>query len=119
MTTWDRIVIVFALILLPWLYWLFWQPRYSGETARVKYDQQLMQEISLAKPQTVRVKGELGDSVFEIKDQQVRFTHSPCQNKVCIHYGWLTHSGEVMACIPNHIVVEIVGGKRVYDAVSF
>lgn len=119
MTAWDRVVLVLALTLLPFLYWQFWQPTHRGETARIKYDQHLIQEISLAKPQTLRVKGELGDSVFEIKDQQVRFTHSPCQNKVCIHYGWLTHSGDIMACLPNHIVVEIVGGERNYDAIAF
>ena len=119
MTTWDRLVLVFALLLLPWLYWQFWQPQHRGEIARIKHAQHLSQEVSLAKAQTLYVKGELGNSVLEVKDHQIRFTHSPCHNKVCVHYGWLTHSGEVMACIPNHIVVEIVGGARVYDAISF
>ena len=64
MTTWDRLVLVFALLLLPWLYWQFWQPQHRGEIARIKHDQHLSQEVSLAKAQTLHVKGELGNSVF-------------------------------------------------------
>jgi len=49
----------------------------------------------------------------------VRFVQSPCTGKFCIHSGWLRHSGEVMACLPNGVFVELVGGERRFDSINF
>lgn len=67
------------------------------------------QQISLAVDQTVTIHGHLGDSVVEIRDGQVRFTQSPCQHKICIQAGWIDQAGEVLACVPNQVALELLG----------
>lgn len=65
------------------------------------------------------IKGSLGISVITIKEGKVRFKSSPCQNKICLHAGWLSQSGDIAACLPNGIVVELLGEDEPYDSISF
>jgi hypothetical protein len=64
------------------------------------------------------VQGRLGPSVIEVRAERVRFTDSPCNGRLCVHSGWLDRSGDVAACLPNGVVVEVGGGRREFDAVS-
>lgn len=74
--------------------------------------------LSLTEDKIVSVKGSLGDNVIEIKDGKVHMKDAPCNNKVCIHQGWIDRGAIV--CLPNKVVVSI-GGDEVngqYDAIS-
>jgi len=44
---------------------------------------------------------------------------SPCRGKVCVHGGWLTEAGELLACLPNKIMVRILGSDSRFDAMNF
>ena len=46
----------------------------------------------------------------EVRERRVRFNDSPCVGRLCVHTGWLDHSGEVAACLPNGVVVEVGAG---------
>lgn len=119
MTIGDRVILIAAIVLVSWLYIIFWQNDASGITVRIKRDQQLLKEVSLDAAQKIHVEGAIGESLIEIRDHQVRFVHSPCKNQVCVLHGWFHHAGEVMACLPNHIIVEVIGAKQKFDAISF
>ena len=75
--------------------------------------------LPLSGEQRVSVHGPLGDSVIEIRDGRVRFVSSPCNGKQCVHSGWLSHSGELAACLPNGIMVSVMGRERRYDSINF
>jgi hypothetical protein len=45
----------------------------------------------------------------EIKDRKVRIKEAHCPNKLCIMEGWISRGAIV--CLPNKIVVKIVGVK--------
>lgn len=119
MTFGDRLVLLAAIVLVGWLYVMLWQSPEPGSRVRIKRDQHVLKEVSLDSPQQIHVTGELGDSIIEIRDHQVRFEQSPCTNQICVLHGWFHHSGEVMACLPNHIIVEVTGAKQKFDAISF
>ncbi|MBQ7118195.1 MAG: NusG domain II-containing protein [Clostridia bacterium] len=46
------------------------------------------------------------------------FLTSDCPDGLCVKRGMLTKSGDVMACVPKGITVEITGGKAV-DGISY
>ncbi len=46
------------------------------------------------------------------------FLSSDCPDGLCVKRGMMTHSGDVMACVPKGITVEITGGKAV-DGISY
>ena len=71
----------------------------------IAVDGKLEYILSLNEEKTVAVQGLLGKTVVEIRDRRVRVTSSPCQNKICIEQGWVTHG--VIACLPNKVVITI------------
>lgn len=69
----------------------------------------------------VRLSGQLGESLLVIKSGRVRFREAPCQNRVCIGMGEVSRSGELLACVPNGLLLRIEGpapGESGYDLLS-
>lgn len=119
MTLADKFVVALAIGLLAGLYLLFWQPTAPASYARLIDHQHQVTSHSLHRDQKFGVVGKLGTSELQIKDGKIRFLTSPCTTKVCIHSGWLSHSGEVLACLPNGILVELIGADKRFDAINF
>ncbi|MDI3538029.1 MAG: hypothetical protein PWP58_146 [Bacillota bacterium] len=89
----------------------------------VEVDGRVVDKFPLAdlKPGERRqVRGPLGYSVIIGGDNKVRMESSPCPDKVCVARGWISLPGEAIVCMPNHIVVHIVGpaSEKSYDAVT-
>lgn len=119
MTRADTFVIALALLLLPVLYFQFWGNNSAGEVVQIRVAGGDALTLPLDRDKQIAVSGALGDSIIEIKDRQVRFIHSPCQGKQCVQTGWLRRDGELAACLPNGVTVQMVGRDRRYDAVNF
>ena len=67
----------------------------------------------------LNVSGPLGETRIEISDGTARIVASPCQQKICINRGWLSHAGETVACLPNRISVTLLGDDPRFDAMNF
>jgi len=68
---------------------------------------------------TLELSGPLGATRVEIFGGEVRVLESPCPRKICIALGKVHRSGDLLACVPNHIVVRIEGEEeRGYDLLS-
>ena len=66
----------------------------------------------LKQDKVITVKGEIGNLTIMIKDKKVKVIHSSCSNKICIKTGWISSSGEFIACVPNHILIKLVKRKK-------
>lgn len=119
MTFADRIVVILALCLLPFLYWHFWGTNSAGDMAKIIVSDGPEILIPLNKDKTFTVTGPLGDSQLEVKDGKIRFSDSPCQGKQCISSGWLQASGAFTACLPNRITLAISGKNNIFDSINF
>lgn len=53
------------------------------------------------------VVGPLGTSRFEVSGGRVRMLESPCPEKICINTGWIGRPGEVIACVPNRVIIAV------------
>ncbi len=56
------------------------------------------------------VSGPIGETTIQIRNRAVRVVSSPCRDKICIAAGWLSHSGQWTACLPNRVFVRVEGG---------
>lgn len=56
--------------------------------------------------------------VLRVQDGKIRFDSSGCPDKLCVHTGWLSRSGQSAACLPAGIAVRIEGGDSPIDAVA-
>ena len=61
--------------------------------------------------------GPLGETVVVCQDGYVWVEDSCCPNKLCVKTGKVRTPGQVIVCVPNEVVVRIVGGSDV-DAVA-
>lgn len=65
----------------------------------------------------VVVPGRLGPAEILITKEGVRFLSSPCPTKRCVHSGVIHLQGQMLACVPNRIALQIAGDAPFLDAV--
>jgi len=112
----DRIILILALILVGWLYW---QPDSPAASFAVIFSpSQPPQLVELSHPQQLHIQGRLGISVIEVAPWKIRFLSSPCSGKQCIHAGWLKSRGDLVACLPNQIKLELPNSEP-FDAIAY
>ena len=75
---------------------------------------------SLSEPRRLRCEGPLGTSVVVIVDGAARIAASPCPQQLCVRAAWIRHAGEVVACLPNRLILQTTGEPETagLDAVS-
>ena len=66
----------------------------------------------------LRFAGPLGVSEVEIAQEMAWIRSAPCPHKICMSQGKLAYPGDVAACLPNRLVVRVVGGARRLDGIS-
>lgn len=96
--------------------------REPGRRIVVEVAGQVVFTAPLDQPRQVELSGPLGTTDLRIADGQARILASPCPNKVCIGMGPVAHRGELLACVPNRLLVRVEGGEgreaRDYDLLS-
>ncbi|MFA6472411.1 MAG: NusG domain II-containing protein [Candidatus Latescibacterota bacterium] len=84
----------------------------SGKHAVVGVDNRRVLELPLDHDIVTTVTGPLGETVIKVGNGAVCIPESPCPDKYCVHMGHISHAGEILVCVPNHIIVRITGGKN-------
>ncbi len=115
----DVVVLVAASLLVGASWAALWSGGGPAEYAEISTPDAAPLRLELAADTTVEIAGRLGVSTIEVRAGRVRFTDSPCVGRQCVHAGWLARTGQVAACLPNGVVVEVGGGRREFDAVTF
>jgi hypothetical protein len=115
----DLVVLAVAAALVGASWAALWQEDGPATLATVTAPGTAPLVLPLETDTMAEVAGRLGTSLIEVRDHRVRFTDSPCVGRLCVHAGWLDRSGQVAACLPNGVVVEVGGGRREFDAVTF
>lgn len=82
----------------------------EGETAVVTLDGETVTVINLetAEDEIFTV----GDVTVQMKNGCVSIIDSDCNDKTCVKTGELSKSGDVSACVPNRVSVEITGDSE-------
>jgi len=75
-------------------------------------------EYPLDVDRTVEIEGPLGPETLIIRDGKTWVSESPCPEKICIKMGKKWRSGEQIVCVPNRLVIDIVGEDRSFDAIA-
>ncbi len=120
MTGGDWLVVLFLLLLsLTGLAWIAAMP--EGSRVLVTCGEELCFMAPLNQPRTVAIDGPLGQTRLVIDEQGVRITESPCPRKICVSMGSASNTSDLLACVPNRILVQIdgsAGEEKSYDLLS-
>jgi hypothetical protein len=76
------------------------------------------ERYDLGTDRTVLAEGPLGRTKIVIGGGRVWVEDSPCRDRVCVQMGKKKRAGEQIICLPNRVVVEVVGDEHEFDAVS-
>jgi len=93
----------------------------EGSRVLVTCGDELCFTAPLDQPRTLAIDGPLGQTKLVIDERGARIVESPCPRKICVSMGEAKHTGDLLACVPNRILVHIDGssGKEVsYDLLS-
>jgi len=64
------------------------------------------------------IEGELGTSEILLDEHGVRMLSSPCSAQRCVYSGAHRHAGDIIACVPNRILITIRGSAESrFDAI--
>ena len=73
--------------------------------------------LPLSQNGTFAFEGRDGLSVtLRVEDGRIRFEESGCPDKVCVHTGWLSRSGQTAACLPAGVILRVEGDTGDEDA---
>lgn len=65
-----------------------------------------------------KIEGELGSAEILLDADGVRMASSPCSAQRCVYSGAHRHAGDMIACVPNRILITIRGSaKSRFDAI--
>lgn len=92
---------------------LFALPRESGPlTAVVVLDGQEVARYALddvEAPTVIEVPGAPYPISLELQPGRIRVAHSDCPSQDCVHTGWIDEAGEQIICLPNKLIISLVG----------
>ena len=119
----NKILIAVVLALVLFSYWGFF-PAYRENvplTAVISVNGDIVVQLKLDESISkhfIKVPGPLGTSVVEVKPGAIRMKSSPCPEHYCMKTGWIDRPGQVVACIPNRVIIKISPDKESLDAIS-
>lgn len=121
LTRFDRkLVSVLALLALG----SFFLPLSQGAGVQVvvSSEDNILFVAPLNQDRLVELSGPLGITRLQISSGAARVLSSPCAQKICIGMGQVRHSGDLLACVPNRLVIRIegeaAGSEAGYDLLS-
>lgn len=63
----------------------------------------------LEKNEEIEIVREGNQNIVIIQDGTVHMDYSNCKNQICVHTGEISDKGETIVCLPNYVIVEIIG----------
>lgn len=77
--------------------------------AIVKVDGEIVRELDLTTEEIFTIETSDGKNILEIADGAVRVVEADCPDKICVRRGAIKNVGEVIACVPHKVLIEIAG----------
>lgn len=79
----------------------------AGARVLVTAEGELSFSASLDQHQQFAVEGPLGKTQLTIDESGVRVLSSPCPRKICMSMGPAKGTADLIACVPNRILVRV------------
>ncbi|MDX8400756.1 MAG: NusG domain II-containing protein [Gallionellaceae bacterium] len=114
----DSLTLLLSCLFTIWLAATFWQGGVADKII-IRSGGKIFREAPLSHDIEISVPGPLGNSIIAIHNHQARIASDPSPRQYCVRQGWLKNSGEIAICLPNEVSVELTGGQKKYDSLSY
>lgn len=114
----DYLLILMSIIGIVWLFNTLWSNEQAAKV-QIRQGETIIGTYGLNQTREIQVKGPIGTNTISISNGRARFSKSPCHNQYCVHQGWLNRAGQAAICLPNQISLELIGGTKPYDSLTY
>ena len=94
-------------------------PKGQGTVAVIKQDGAVLAEVDLtALSQTYTLPVEGKDGLWNrvvAEAGRICVEEASCPDQVCVRQGWISDSSVPIVCLPNKLVIEIIGEEGAFD----
>ncbi len=113
----DIVIIVVLLIVsfIPYIMLKNYQSNYKGiNYAVISIDGQEKKRVELTKDldEEFTFKSSYGVNRVVIHDMKIGIVDADCKDEICINEGFIGEDGERIVCLPNRLIIEIVGEQK-------
>ncbi len=112
----DIILIASVLLVAALLLLVVELTKEEGARVVVKVDGKEIAEYSLTADGTYELNG--GTNTLVIGNGSAYLSDANCPDKLCVHQGKISRTGEVITCLPNKLTVTVFGAKESVDLIS-
>ena len=88
----------------------------EGAGVTVKVDGIKVAEYSLSADGTYHLNG--GTNILVIENGKAYLSDANCPDKLCVHQGKISMTGETITCLPNKLTVSVFGAEQSVDLIS-
>ena len=103
----DVILITSVLAIILSVFIVVSLTREPGAVARVSVDGRVVAEYPLSVDCEYLLNG--GTNLLVIRDGVAYMKHAECPDRLCVNQGKKSLSGERIVCLPNRVMIEIMG----------
>ena len=85
----------------------------EGTTANIYLDGNCIRSIDLSsvvEGYSFEVEGPCGMNRITVEHGRICVERGDCPDQICVHQGWISNSAAPIVCLPNKLVVQVVGG---------
>ena len=112
----DIILIASILIVAIAFFLIVELTKEEGAGVTVKVDGVEVAEYSLSKNGTYPLNG--GTNILVIENGKAYLSDANCPDKLCVHQGKISRTGETITCLPNKLTVTVFGAEESLDLIS-
>lgn len=105
---WDFILLSFVVIVVMLILLVNFLPK-QGEEAQIYLDGKLYRTVSLSHDMTIQ----LNHGTIVVENGFIYIKDVDCEDKICEKTGKISKKGESIVCLPNKIVIKIIGKSDV------
>lgn len=80
----------------------------SGQKVQIMCRGELIGLYPLDRDEDIEILRDGHRNLVSIRDRKVRMEESDCKNQICVNTGTISRTGELIVCLPNQVIVEII-----------
>lgn len=107
------IIFFFIFIINSWK-----NPYIIPKTISIKISENFYYSYSLNKNREIEIPVSDGKVIIKIQDNKAWIKETDCPNKICKKMGKIKNIGDVIICLPNHLVITIEGNNSELDGIT-
>ncbi len=115
-----KVILIIVLLVIVTYGYVFYVGFTTDETIlRVSRDQEILHEYKLDESykNMIKIEDDENYNVLYIENGEVWIGEASCLNQVCVNHSKISNVGETIVCIPNRLILEIIGDNKTIDVI--